>query len=120
MGYRSDVAVQFINQAEADKFIDAYNKELEERKPTYCNLFNMVDEKVVNKFGEVIYHWKQLKFYGSYPEIGIFQNLILSEEYVCLFIEIGEEYDDFMYDGLHNRRYFNQPIYPKREIVITY
>ena len=116
MGYRSDTAVQFINQAEADRFIKAYEELLEETKHQEDSLFKF-SKVSTNSFGEVTYYWGWIKFYPEFPEVDAFEETLSSDEYTCIFIRIGEEFDDIEYEDYRHTAQFNEPIYVKREIA---
>ena len=119
MGYRSDTAVQFINQAEADRFIKAYEELLEETKHQEDSLFKFAKVST-NPFGEVTYYWDWIKFYPEFPEVDAFEETLSSDEYTCIFIRIGEEFDDIEYKEYGDIVGFSEPIYIRQEIITQY
>ena len=120
MGYRSDTAVQFINQAEADRFIKVYEKLLAVEKHQESSLFKFVDKTTINPFGEVTYHWDWLKFYPEFPEVKAFEDTLATDDFTCIFIRIGEDYDDIEYKEYGDIVGFSEPIYIRQEIITQY
>ena len=119
MGYRSDTAVQFINQEEADRFIKIYEELLAEKEHQGSSLFKFAKVST-NPFGEVTYYWDWLKFYPEFPEVDAFEETLSRDEYTCIFIRIGEEYGDIEYKEYGNIVGFSEPIYIRQEIVTQY
>ena len=110
MGYRSDIAIQFINQEEANKFIRTYAKhprEIHGEKIKNLGYFTEYNEpEHVNEFGEVSYFWQDVKFYLNYPDVKAMVKTLESNKFTCIFIRIGEDEDD-------EKRHFGQDVIKK-------
>ena len=115
MGYRSNFAIQFINQKEADRFIQVYEKHYNElvnsaryenfwadkigfhkyEVETYSLFYDDYEPDYINEFEEVTYYWEARKFYTDYyPWIDALVDVLETNDFSCIFIRTGDDEGD--------------------------
>lgn len=109
MGYRSNVALSISDEG-LEYFFDTAeeymkkNKYDKRDKRVFHELFDVYAKEKAHKGGGMIYMWQDIKWYEftTCPEIWCVMNVLeqikIEGKYAYIFVRIGEDYDDVVYD----------------------